>query len=140
MKQAIKEDLRARSAYKFKEIQDKHKLIRAPDQFVIDLGAAPGGWSVVAAQSLHLLDGEEEEQGNDKGLLIAIDLLPIMSAIPGAHIITCDFNSASVSQRIEELSNGRRADLIMSDMLHNTTGHKDTDHFRSMDLCFNALV
>ena len=95
----------------------------------IDLGAAPGGWSMVASKYLTKSKG---------GLLIGIDLLPYQS-VDGYISITGDFTTPLVQQKIKGLLQGRLADVIMSDMLHNTTGQRAVDHSRSMELVNNAL-
>jgi 23S rRNA (uridine2552-2'-O)-methyltransferase len=128
VKQAAKDDLRSRSAYKFIEIQDKYKLVK-PSDFVVDLGAAPGGWSVAVAGKLDFGKG---------GMLCALDLLPFVE-IPHVKIIQGDFNSPKVKDAIAEYSNGRQIDVVISDMLQNTSGIKSVDHFKSIDLCLNAL-
>lgn len=128
VKQATKENLRSRSAFKLKEIQDKHNIIR-PNDFVLDIGAAPGGWSLIASGILRPQLG---------GLLIAIDLLS-MDAIPNCEIIQGDIRHEETKAKIEILSEGRKADVVISDMLANTCGNHMTDHFRSMDLCNIAL-
>lgn len=145
VKMAEKDNNRSRAAYKLQDVQDKHRIIKAND-FVIDLGAAPGGWSVVASKILNLSNGS--------GLLISIDLLP-MELIPtepeefkSVHFIQGNFNSVSVRQTISRIAVGshpadnvssRKADVILSDMLQNTTGHATTDHLKSMNLCYSVL-
>lgn len=128
VQEAKRQDLRARSAFKLQEIHDKHKLVR-PDSLVIDLGAAPGGWSVVASRLLDPLKG---------GRIVAVDLLP-MEAVPHTAFVQGDFTSAAVQRQIAELLRGARADVVISDMLHNTTGNHDADHFKSVDLSLQAL-
>ena len=166
VKKAVQEDLRARSAYKFMEINDKYKLI-TKDSFVIDLGASPGGWSVVAAKTIRFkgeFEGEEGEEGKGeegrgeegeegkgeegkgeekkgeegKGVLIAVDLLR-MHDIPGVHVINMDFMADECRDEIRDIAQGRKVNLVMSDMLHNTTGNHSTDHNKSMNLSFAAL-
>ena len=144
VKQAGKDNIRSRSAYKLQELQDKYKIIK-PTDFVVDLGAAPGGWSVVASK---ILDFDR------KALLISVDLLD-MDPIPfeggnpdghSVHFIRGDFNSVSVRdelQRLGGLGRGdagpRQANVVLSDMLQNTSGHASTDHFKSMDICNSVL-
>lgn len=129
VKKSIQQDLRARSAFKLQEIQTKYKLIRSSD-FVLDMGAAPGGWSVIASKLL-----------GPSGLLISVDLLPIepIKDTPHSHIIQGDMLSSSVKDQIRSISKGRLMDVVMSDMMVNMCGEKSTDHFRSMDLCHFAL-
>jgi 23S rRNA (uridine2552-2'-O)-methyltransferase len=126
VKAANKQGLRSRAAFKLLEIQHKYKIIQ-PHHSVLDLGSAPGSWSVSAAELL-----------NDEGLSISVDLLA-MEAIPYNHFIQGDFTDAQVQQRIIELSQNRKFDVILSDMLHNTTGHKSTDQSRSMNICYEIL-
>lgn len=97
---------------------------------VKDLGAAPGGWSVVASKYLDKTKG---------GLLIGIDLLPYQP-VDSYPIITGDFSSIFVQEKISSLLQSRLADVVMSDMLHNTTGQKAIDHDRSMELVNDALT
>lgn len=142
VKMAEKDNNRSRAAYKLQDIQDKHKLIKAND-FVIDLGAAPGGWSVIVSNMLKFSTGH--------GLLVSIDLLP-MEPIPTepedskyVHFIQGNFNSVGARQSIDTIAAGhpahanKQADVILSDMLQNTTGHATTDHLKSMNLCYAVL-
>lgn len=128
VQRAVKENLRSRSAYKLEEMQEKHKLIR-PGDVVVDLGAAPGGWSLVATRSLRPAQG---------GRLISLDLLP-MEAVPNAHILQGDFTTQEVQSQLLSLVEGRKVDVVLSDMLGNATGHSSTDHFRSMDLVRSVI-
>lgn len=90
------------------------------------MGAAPGGWSIVATELA------------PEGKVIAIDLLPIQS-IPGCHIIEADMLDPGTEREITGITKGCPVDIILSDMMINTTGDKCTDHFRSMDLCHFGL-
>ena len=132
VKQAAKDDLRSRSAYKLIELQDRFRFIHAHD-YVIDLGSTPGGWSLATARIL-----------SPKGLLCSVDLLPMMSIQENvdAHFILGDFQAKATQDAILALgaSKGRhKVDVVLSDMLRNSSGHAQQDHFRSMDLCFTAL-
>lgn len=143
VKKSQQEGLRARSAYKLLEIQQKHRLIRANSK-VLDLGAAPGGWSVVTSQILAKntrLTKEIKSIGTSAGgLLVSVDLLPI-DPIDGALFIQGDFNSEETQTAIERaLGEGQLFDVILSDMLHNATGQRDLDHFKSMALCHSVLA
>jgi 23S rRNA (uridine2552-2'-O)-methyltransferase len=120
---ARREGYRSRAAYKLLEIDDKHRLLR-PGQRVVDLGAAPGGWSQVAARRVGSPDG--------RGRVVGIDLLPI-DPMPGVEFVELDFLDESAPGRLTELLGGP-ADVVMSDMAANTTGHKKTDHLRIMGL------
>lgn len=118
------EGYRARSAYKLIELDDKYHLL-APGRRVVDLGAAPGGWSQVAASRVRSTEANP--------LVVAIDYLD-MAAIPGVTILKLDFLDADVPDRIREALGGP-ADVVLSDMAAPTTGHRQTDHLRTMALC-----
>ncbi len=122
---------RSRAAYKILEINEKFEILK-PGYNVIDLGAAPGGWSQVAAK----LIGSNGK--NAKNKLIAIDLLEI-EPIAGVELIKMDFNDESAKQTILDTLDGQLADVVMSDMSANTIGHGKTDHLRIIALCENAL-
>lgn len=114
---------RSRAAFKLIELDDRFHLIR-PGSAVVDLGAAPGGWTQVAVR-----------RGAKR--VVAIDLLP-MDPVPGAIVLTGDFSAAGADSRVGEAL-GTRADLVLSDMAPNTTGHAATDHLRIMALAEQAL-
>jgi len=114
---------RSRAAFKLIELDDRFKLIRKGAR-VVDLGAAPGGWSQVA-----VLRGAAR--------VVGVDLLE-MDPVPGAQIIHGDFTDEAMPERLEKLLNGQ-ADLVISDMAPNTTGHNATDHLRIMGLAEKAL-
>jgi 23S rRNA (uridine2552-2'-O)-methyltransferase len=114
---------RSRAAFKLLEINDKARLFR-PGQRVVDLGCAPGGWSQVALEK-----GARE--------VVAIDLLAV-EPLAGVHIIEGDINAPEdVARMMEGLSGA--PDLVLSDMAANTTGHKQTDHLRTVALVEMAL-
>jgi 23S rRNA (uridine2552-2'-O)-methyltransferase len=121
VKRAHDEGWRSRAAFKLEEIQKSDRLLK-PGMTVVDLGAAPGGWSQYAARRL---DG--------KGRVIALDVLD-MPAIPGVEFIQGDFNDESVLGRLHALLGGAKVDLVMSDMAPNMMGIADVDHDRSMQL------
>lgn len=125
---AKKEGYRSRAAYKLIEIDEKYKLIK-PGQLIVDLGAAPGGWSQVAA----IRSGAETGTGQ----VLALDLVE-MPPIPGVSILTCDFMEDEGLNQLTELLGDRQVDLVMSDMAAPSTGHKKTDHLRIMGLCESA--
>lgn len=136
VKKSQQEGLRARSAFKLLEIQQKYKFIR-PSSKVLDVGAAPGGWSVVVSQIFSKQASSNAEKV--KGRLVCVDLLPI-EPIPDAVIIQGDFDSLSTQKTIEQaLGEGEKFDVILSDMLHNATGQRELDHFKSLDLCQSVL-
>jgi 23S rRNA (uridine2552-2'-O)-methyltransferase len=120
---AKREGYRSRAAYKLLDIDEKYHLLK-PGQRVVDLGAAPGGWSQVAARKVGSPDG--------KGSVVGIDLLPI-EPLPGVDFIMLDFLAPEAPDRIMELLGGP-ADIVMSDMAANATGHKRTDHLRIIGL------
>ena len=112
------EGWRSRAAFKLMEIDDKYRLIR-PGARVIDLGAAPGGWVQVA-----LKRGATAVAG--------VDLLPI-EHIAGAELIQADFTEPGVDRQLIDLVGGA-PDLVLSDMAHNTIGHRQTDHLKIIAL------
>jgi 23S rRNA (uridine2552-2'-O)-methyltransferase len=120
---AKREGYRSRAAYKLIEIDQKYKLLR-PGQRIVDLGAAPGGWSQVAARKIGLNEG--------RGRIVAIDLLPI-EPLAGVDFLELDFLDEKAPETLISRLGGQ-ADLVMSDMAANTTGHKKTDHLRIMGL------
>ena len=119
------EGYRSRAAYKLLELDERFKLLK-PGRRVVDLGAAPGGWSQVAATRVGSSDGEP--------LVLAVDYLG-MDALPGVAILQMDFLDADAPDAILQALGGRQADLVLSDMAAPTTGHKATDHMRIMALC-----
>jgi 23S rRNA (uridine2552-2'-O)-methyltransferase len=126
VKRAQAEGYRSRAAYKLLEIHEKDHLLR-PGLTVVDLGAAPGGWSQLAAR----LVGE-------RGAVIALDLLP-MEPLPGVDFIEGDFREAAVLEQLLNALNGRPVDLVISDMAPNTSGVKAVDQPRGMYLAELAL-
>lgn len=127
--QAKREGYRSRAAYKLIEIDDKYKLLK-PGDAVIDLGAAPGGWSQVAAQRV--------KAGEGGGMVVAIDLTDV-DAIPGVTFLNADFMDNEAPGALIEALGGRRPNAVLSDMAAPATGHKQTDHLRIMGLCEAAL-
>ena len=119
------EGYRSRAAYKLLEIDDRHNL-RRKGQRVVDLGAAPGGWSQVAAARTGSNDNEPR--------IVAIDYLG-MDALPGVVILEKDFLDADAPEALKQALGGARADLVLSDMAAPTTGHRATDHLRIVALC-----
>ena len=134
-KLSFNNDLRARSYYKLDEILKQNKgLIRQGD-FVIDLGAAPGGWSLCIA---NVLFPDNNKNKNKNSLLIGLDLLPI-DAIHQAILLQGDFTKEEIRNEIKKISGNRLANTILSDMLQNVSGIHNTDHLRSIELCFDVL-
>jgi 23S rRNA (uridine2552-2'-O)-methyltransferase len=120
---AKREGFRSRAAYKLIEMADKYKLFR-PGMRIVDLGAAPGGWSQVAARYVKSAEG--------KGRVIAIDLLEI-DPIEGVEFRPMDFHGSAAPEMLRAWLGGP-ADGVMSDMAANATGHRKTDHLRIVGL------
>ena len=120
---------RSRAAYKLIELDDKHKLLK-PGMRVVDLGAAPGGWTQVAVKRVK----SEEGKG---GFVLGVDINPV-DPIPGASLLQQDFLAEDADARVVEAMGGK-ADLVLSDMAAPATGHRQTDHIRIMALCEAAL-
>ncbi len=120
------EGYRSRAAYKLAEIQQKDRVLER-GQCVLDLGAAPGGWSEYAAQ-----------QVGDSGTVIALDLLP-MPAVAGVEFLQGDFTEAETYERLMTMLGERSVDLVLSDMAPNMSGVTAVDQPRAMYLCELAL-
>jgi len=120
---AKREGFRSRAAYKLAEIDDKHRFLKAGGK-VADLGAAPGGWSQVAAKRVRA--------GEGGGRVVAIDLLDIDS-VPGVDFVQLDFMAGDAPDRLKAMLGGP-ADVVLSDMAANATGHRQTDHLKIMGL------
>lgn len=125
---AKREGYRSRAAYKLAEIDDKCRFLR-PGLRVVDLGAAPGGWSQVAAERVAARDG--------KGRVVAIDLLD-MAPLTGVEFLRLDFLDPAAPDTLRALL-GENADVVLSDMAANATGHRKTDHLRIMGLVEAAV-
>jgi len=137
---ARREGLRSRAAFKLAEIDDKFHLLKAGAK-VADLGAAPGGWSQVAAQRTGAAGRNGGQAGaptGAQGRVVAIDLLD-MPAIPGVDFLHLDFLDASAPDRLKALLGGP-ADVVLSDMAANATGHRKTDHLKIMALAETAAL
>jgi 23S rRNA (uridine2552-2'-O)-methyltransferase len=126
VQKAKAEGYRSRAAYKLLELDKKDRLL-APGQLLIDLGAAPGSWSQVAAARL-----------GSKGRVVAVDLLP-MEPLPGVQFVQGDFREQQVLEALLVLLGGRKADLVISDLAPNISGIGVSDQARSMYLCELAL-
>jgi len=126
---AKREGWRSRAAYKLIELDDKYRLLR-PGARVVDLGAAPGGWSQVAAKRVGVAEG--------RGRVVAIDLLD-MPPISGVDFLRLDFLDPEAPERLRAMLGGE-ADLVLSDMAANATGHRQTDHLRIMALAEAAAA
>ncbi len=119
---AKREGYRSRAAYKLMEIDAKHKVLKPGDR-VVDLGAAPGGWSQIAAEKIG---------APARGKLVGIDILD-MDNVPGMEFAKIDFLDDDAPEKLKAMLGGP-ADVVLSDMAANTTGHKQTDHLRTMNL------
>ena len=127
--QAKRDGLRSRAAYKLIEIDDKYHFLKQGIS-VVDLGAAPGGWSQIAAKRIGAANG--------KGRVVAIDLLE-MPEIPGVSFAQLDFLADDAPEKLLAMMGGR-ADVVMSDMAGNTTGHRKTDQLRIIGLVEGAAA
>jgi 23S rRNA (uridine2552-2'-O)-methyltransferase len=120
-----REGYRSRAAYKLMEMDDRFGFLK-PGGRIVDLGAAPGGWSQVAAKRSGSTDAEPR--------VVAVDYLE-MDALPGVVVLQADFLDVDAPERIREALGGAKADVVLSDMAAPTSGHKATDHLRVMALC-----
>lgn len=121
VKRAQAEGLRSRAAYKLEELIERDRLLK-PGMVIVDLGAAPGGWSQMAQQYL----------GGD-GRVIALDILA-MPSLGGVEFIEGDFREESVLKRLEDTLAGAPVDLVLSDMAPNMSGVASVDQARAMHL------
>mmetsp|Transcript_18993 Transcript_18993/g.24544 ORF Transcript_18993/g.24544 Transcript_18993/m.24544 type:complete len:206 (-) Transcript_18993:2456-3073(-) len=126
VKKAQKEGHRSRATFKLDEIDQKDKLLR-PGMSVVDLGAAPGGWSDYAFRKV-----------GDSGTVVALDILP-MTPLTGVHFIEGDFREDEVLDELNKVLNGREIDLVLSDMAPNMSGVGSIDQPASMYLVELAL-
>jgi 23S rRNA (uridine2552-2'-O)-methyltransferase len=127
--QAKRDGYRSRAAYKLREMDDKYRFLKS-GQAVVDLGAAPGGWSQIAAKRVGAEAG--------KGKVIAIDLLE-MGEIGGVTFAQLDFLADDAPEKLRAMLGGG-ADIVMSDMAANTTGHRKTDQLRIVGLVETAAA
>jgi 23S rRNA (uridine2552-2'-O)-methyltransferase len=126
VQQAKAEGYRSRAAYKLLELDRKDRLL-APGQLVVDLGAAPGSWSQVAAAKL-----------GARGRVVAVDLLP-MAPLPGVRFVQGDFREPKVLDALLAALGGEKADLVISDLAPNISGIAVSDQARAMHLAELAL-
>ena len=127
VKEAQRLGYRSRACFKLIEIQEKDHLIR-PGMTLVDLGAAPGGWSQLASQWV-----------GHKGLVIASDILA-MDALPGVEFIQGDFSSGEVYQALQTRIDGKAIDLVICDMAPNISGNSVVDQYQAMALAELALA
>ena len=123
VERAKREGFRSRAAYKLLEINERYHFLK-PGQRIVDLGAAPGGWSQLCARITGAKKG--------RGRIIGIDLIEI-TPLPGAEFRVLDFMTPEAPQLLKDWLSGN-ADVVLSDMAANATGHKKTDHLRIMGL------
>lgn len=126
VQQAQKQGWRSRAVFKLEEIQNKDRLIK-PGMTVVDLGAAPGGWSQLAAKLV-----------GDAGQVIACDILA-MDPIAGVDFLQGDFREEAVLNALLNKIDGKNVDIVLSDMAPNMSGNNSVDQARSMYLCELAL-
>ncbi|MBD8873513.1 23S rRNA (uridine(2552)-2'-O)-methyltransferase RlmE [Rhodanobacter sp. DHB23] len=126
VKKAQADGVRSRAVYKLEELVDRDRLLK-PGMAVVDLGAAPGGWSQLVRQRL-----------GDNGKVFALDILP-MQGIAGVDFLQGDFREESVVQELEARLEGQKLDLVLSDMAPNMSGVAMADQIRAMALAELAL-
>lgn len=120
--------LRSRAAFKLMQLDDKYNLLK-PGDSVVDLGAAPGGWTQVAVERVGALKG--------KGQVLAVDILE-MEPMAGAEIMQLDFTTEDADTKVKDRLGGP-VNAVISDMAAPTTGHRQTDHLRIVYMCELAL-
>ncbi len=121
VKRAQAEGWRSRAVFKLEELIDRDRLLK-PGMTVVDLGAAPGGWSQMVRERLR-----------DSGRIVALDILP-MQGIAGVECIEGDFREETVVKQLESMLDGAGVDLVLSDMAPNISGVEDADQARAMHL------
>jgi 23S rRNA (uridine2552-2'-O)-methyltransferase len=112
---------RSRAAFKLIQLDEKYKFL-SKNKVIVDLGCAPGGWSQVASLKL-----------KGTGKLVGLDILPT-EPLDGATFVCQDFTEEGATEKLLELLGGERANVVMSDMAANTTGHQQTDHLKTIGL------
>jgi 23S rRNA (uridine2552-2'-O)-methyltransferase len=123
VQEARKLGYRSRAAFKLAQLDDKCRLLK-PGMRVVDLGAAPGGWTQIAVERTKAL--------TSKAKIVALDILP-MDPVPPAIVLHLDFTKDSAPDALKQALDGE-ADLVLSDMAAPTTGHRETDHIRIIAL------
>jgi 23S rRNA (uridine2552-2'-O)-methyltransferase len=126
-KKAKAEGYRARSAYKLEEINQRHRIIRPGDR-VLDIGAAPGSWSQLAAELVGV-----------KGKVVAVDISPIQP-LQSVAIVQGDVRDPAIKAQLRDLAGDAPYNAVISDIAPNTTGIGPTDHARSIELSLHAFV
>ena len=130
VEEAKRRGYRSRAAFKLIEMNDKSRFLK-PGMVVVDLGAAPGGWSQIAAEHVGSVDG--------RGQVLAVDLAAI-EPLPGVEVLAQDVTAEGAPTTIRALLKGSRADVVLSDMASPATGHRATDHLRVVALVEAALA
>jgi 23S rRNA (uridine2552-2'-O)-methyltransferase len=129
VEEAKRRGYRSRAAFKLIEIDDKYRFLK-PGMTVVDLGAAPGGWSQIAAERVGSAEG--------RGQVLAVDLEPI-EPLPGVAVLALDVSAENAVAAVRAGLKGGRADVVLSDMASPATGHRATDHLRVIALVEAAL-
>lgn len=139
VKQAKREGLRSRAALKLREINTRFDVLQRGD-IVLDLGAAPGGWTQIAVEAVRASGAPQAKRAPStcQGHVIALDL-KTFNPIDGASLIVGDFRERAVRQQINELLNGRQVDVVLSDMAPSFSGNLLVDGQAQLRLCHNAL-
>lgn len=147
VKQRNEDSFRARSAYKLREIDQKYRFLKKA-QVVVDLGAAPGGWSEyishvwrdrLTAQSPKDSTTASRERTVQKPVILAVDLLPI-ELIQEVTTLKGNFLSKEIYDRLQRHLRGRDVDVVLSDMCENASGNRDRDIASAIELCNAALI
>jgi 23S rRNA (uridine2552-2'-O)-methyltransferase len=129
VEEAKRQGYRSRAAFKLIEMDDKYRFLK-PGMIVVDLGAAPGGWSQTAAERVGSVEG--------RGQVLAVDLSPI-EPLAGVGVLALDVSGEDAANAIRADLKGGRASVVMSDMASPATGHRATDHLRVVALVEAAL-
>jgi 23S rRNA (uridine2552-2'-O)-methyltransferase len=129
VQRAKKDGYRGRAAYKIMELDDKFRFLM-PGARVVDLGCAPGGWIQVAVPRINAL---ATRKSKEVGTILGVDLQEV-DPIPGSDIRVLDFLDEGADDLVKEWLGGK-ADVVMSDMAAPSSGHKQTDHLRIINLC-----
>jgi 23S rRNA (uridine2552-2'-O)-methyltransferase len=129
VQRAKKDGYRGRAAYKIMELDDKFRFL-VPGARIVDLGCAPGGWIQVAVPRINALGTRKSKE---VGTILGIDLQEV-DPIPGSDIRLLDFLDEGADDLVKEWLGGK-ADVVMSDMAASSSGHKQTDHLRIINLC-----
>jgi 23S rRNA (uridine2552-2'-O)-methyltransferase len=132
VKLAQREGYRARAAYKLLEIDESEHLIK-PGQIIVDLGCTPGSWSQYVRRKL-----AGKEGGGIKGIIVGLDMLP-MEPIADVHFILGDFREQEALDQLEQVLEGQKVDLVLSDMAPNLSGIAATDAARMEDIIDLAI-